>query len=64
MRESPAIRRITSKCWRAGGDTACYCRDLVEGMCTIWEWCGEAARRSGGDLVGVRDAMADFGGKW
>jgi hypothetical protein len=23
-----------------------------------------AARRRGGDLVGVRDAMADFGGEW
>jgi hypothetical protein len=27
----------------------CYCGNLVEGRCTIWEWCSEAAwQRSGG----------------
>jgi hypothetical protein len=39
---------------------ACYCGDLVEERCTSGEWCGEAARRRGGDLVGVQDAMEDL----
>jgi hypothetical protein len=41
----------------------CYCGDLLEERCTAGEWCGEAARQCSGDLVGVRDMMANFGGE-
>jgi hypothetical protein len=38
------------------------CGSLVEEPCSAREWCGEAARRRGGDLVGYGwDAMADLG---
>jgi hypothetical protein len=38
------------------------CGDLVEESCSAGEWCGEAARWRGGDLVeGGLDVMADFG---
>jgi hypothetical protein len=32
----------------------------VEERCTVEEWCGEAARRRGSDLVDVRDAMTNL----